>query len=99
MAGVSESSWLLTAPSFSPQKDGKFASNGRLTMLVLVITFGSFFLFLIVFLYARRPNLPPDGSYISKESELPQEILWPDGLNRGSSGSRSTSQLPRELEG
>lgn len=106
MAGVSQSS-PLTAPNFSPQKDGhdlrlsndrNFASHGKVMMLVLVISFISFFLFLIILIYSKRPNRPLPKSDFTAEPELHPTIQFPGPLGSSHKGLHSGPQPPLEPE-
>lgn len=76
----------------------RIRSNGRVTMLVLVISFASFFLFLIMFLCAKRSNLPLPRMYISPGSELHPTFQFQGPLVSVRRSSRPGSQLPHEPE-
>ncbi|KAK4797419.1 hypothetical protein SAY86_029745 [Trapa natans] len=85
MAGVS--------PNFSPQRDGcdtkghRFASSGKVLMLVLVISFTSFFLFLVILVYSKRPNLHLSQPNSTPEVEIHPTIQFPRPLVSGCKGS------------
>lgn len=106
MAGVSQPS-PLTAPDFSPQKDGpdlqqskdpNFASDGKVMMLVLIIFFTSFFLFLIIFIYSKRPSPLLSKSDSAPEPEHHPTDHFPGPLFSGRKGLRPSSELPQEPE-
>ncbi|OWM81685.1 hypothetical protein CDL15_Pgr007723 [Punica granatum] len=98
----------LTAPNFSPQKDGRelrlstdrnFASHGKVMMLVLIISFTSFFLFLIIFLYAKRPsNLSIPKSDSASDPEVHPTVHFHGPLTSNCNGSRSGHELQQEPE-